>query len=240
MKFITKLTTLAIATTVLSATAAKAQYIFTVDVNTASIVDNSNGPYFLDFQLNAGSDSNTNSNTATISNFDYVNGSQVGGPSVGGDVNSVNNGQSLTLLESPAFTENDATLEFTPSTTNIIFTVDLSQNPGTVSPDTFTIDIYDNDGLQQTRGNKLVDEPNNLISTTAPNGTDLLNVNITGDNTLSDINTFVSVDESTSDTPGDGGSGGVTIVATPEPSSWILGLIAVGAGFYLRRSAVRA
>jgi len=59
----------------------QAQTLFTVSLDTSSLIGNANGPFSLDFQLNDGSGTNDGNNTAKLSNFNFGSGTATGAAS---------------------------------------------------------------------------------------------------------------------------------------------------------------
>ena len=56
---------------------------FEVDINTSPLLNNLNGPFSLDFQLNPGTGAATN--TVNLTNFAFTAGSATGSPSLSGN-----------------------------------------------------------------------------------------------------------------------------------------------------------
>jgi hypothetical protein len=213
----------ALALWLLSATTLHADFLFNVTVDTSKLSSdlNLNGPFGIDFQLVQGTPGV--SNTATISNIDLGGGAAVGSPALTNSSGSLTNG--VALNDSNFFS--DFNQQFTPGST-LSFTVDLTTNVGTLTPDEFSFSLLENYGTA-SEGN---------IPTTAPGGADtLLAVNITSSTPL--INVY-----SGSDPSGDPPAPQASVV--PAPSAGMLSVVglaslALAAGWRrLRRRVVLA
>lgn len=172
-----------------------ADFTFYGTIDTSALSGDPNAPFYLDFQLNKGD--GLVANTITIGNFQFTNGAAV--PATGGTFGGASGdlGSSVVLTDSTnAF--NEFYQSFTSTTTSIVFKVTMTQNPGILTPDEFTVAILDSssEALPQ-------------ISTNNPDGVSLISVPITASNTAGDIIGSQSTDPE-----------GVT--AIPEPSTWAM------------------
>ena len=148
---------------------------YQVDVDTSSLVGDVNAPFSLDFQLNQGSGLATN--TVTLSNFSFTNGSVAGSPNLFGDVTG--DLSSSIMLTDATIPFNEFFQSFSIGTTAIDFDVTMTTNVDPITPDSFAMAI-----LNSALAN---------IATTGL-GDSLMLVNITASNlTLSDVQTFTSI-----------------------------------------------
>src|SRR5271167_1357003 len=92
--------------------AARADVInYDMSMNTAPLIGHPAGPFSLEFQLNDGSGTGDDNNTAVLSNFTFGGGAPVGAPSlIGGATGDA--GSSITITESSFF--NQFIQQFTP------------------------------------------------------------------------------------------------------------------------------
>lgn len=205
-----------------SAAAAHADTTYTIDINTAALASDSNAPFSLDFALTQGT--TTESNTAWIRNIVLTGGTATGTPvdySIGGPSPTGDLVNGFTLTDGGPGTFPAGTSEiaqtFSPGVTDIQFTLQLTGNSTGTTPDGFNISILDNSTFQ--------------IPTTNGDGISLASFQI-GNATGSPATTY-----STGEIVLDGGDVTITVTATPEPASWALGLLAIGAVVGLRRLA---
>lgn len=182
---------------------------FHVDLNTAALTGNSNGPFSLDFQLNQGSGAATN--TVDLTDFVFTGGTPSGSPSLfGGATGDL--GSSVSLTDA-ANASNEFFQGFTDGTTEIDFDASLTTDVDAVTPDAFVMAILDN-----TTAN---------IPTTGL-GDSMLLVNISASNlTLGDVET------ATSTSP----DAGAFVLVSPEPgtSGLAFGAVLLMAGWSSRR-----
>ncbi len=177
---------------------------YTVTLNLSSLETNSNGPFSLDLQLVTGSGNVTN--TVQISNFAITGGTTVGAADYtnGGETGMIGTGGSVTLTNTAS--DNEIAEEFSAGTTQISFTVNQTPNneivsSGSAIPDQFNIAVLDTNQSN--------------IPTTDPSGGNTLVSSDLGEDATLETYSSLSPD------------GGVTvIVATPEPSSTALSMIA--------------
>jgi hypothetical protein len=193
-----------------------ANFNFHVDLNVASLVGAANSPFFLDFQLNQGSGSLSNS--ATVTNFVYTGGNATGSAMTFGSGAS-GNISSTVLLNEAASPFNELYQGFSAGTTDIQFNVSLSQNSPGVTPDGFIISILDSEA------------GNPPIGTTDSTNSSMVTVPITSANTISDVQTFTSTSPA-----------GATASAVPEPTSAVALLGGAGCllGMFRRRARASA
>jgi hypothetical protein len=196
-----------------SASALTAEYQFTV--NTSSLVGNTNGPYYVDFQMNSGG--GPFANTAIVNNFNFGGGSAVGSAIVYNGNPSGDLSTAFTLIADPtANAFNEIAQQFNPGST-LSFDVTLTENGGVHAPDAFVFGIDDNTTFQ--------------IPTTSPDGISLgiLSINLAFANPVISVNTY---------SPTDAQYAGlnVSVAAVPEPSTWALMLLGfAGLGFMVYR-----
>ena len=196
------------------------QFSFHVDVDTSSLVGSPDGPFSLDFQLNQGSGTATNS--VTLDDFSFTGGTPTGAPNLfGGATGDLSSSVMLTDASNPF---NEFFQGFSAGTTNIGFDVALTTDVDPTIPDSFAMAILDSG-------------TNNI--TTAGLGDSLMLVNITSSNvSFSDVQTFASTGANAGVTVA---ATPVTVTATPEPGSLFLlagaGLIALASGARKRFTA---
>lgn len=112
-----------------------------VDINTASLVGNSSGPFSLDFQLNDGSGLGDANNTATINNFAFGTGGASGTANLSGGTSGALS-SSVTLTDTTPFNEFYQTFN---AGTTLSFDVTLTLNSDSgPTPDSFAFAILDN------------------------------------------------------------------------------------------------
>jgi hypothetical protein len=187
-------------------------YLVTLTLNPSfDTSNNSNGPFSLDFQLDTGSGAPNIVNTVKLTSFTFTGGSASATPDFtsGGESGSIASGITLTTGPTPvAQGDNEYAVQFSPGVTKITFKVDETPNSelvtsGTPVPDQFNVAILDN-GL-------------NNIPTTDFLADTLVSSAISDSETVGSVDTFSSISP----------DGGVVAIATPEPHSVILGLIAM-------------
>jgi hypothetical protein len=189
---------LAVGAAVLAGSAAKADnFLFHVDLNTAALVSAANGPFFLDFQLNQGT--GTLSNTVALSNFTFTGGSASGSASLFGNA-SGNFGSGFSLVDSTSSPFNEAFQGFTASTTDIQFDVSVTRNSPGSTPDAFIVSILDSEA------------GNPQITTNAPDSVSMVALNIGTNNTIANVGAFTSTAPA---------GATATVTAVPEPSSFV-------------------
>jgi len=192
--------------------ALKANLDFHVDIDTSSLVSAPNSPFYLDFQLNEGSGSLTNSVQLTDLWFD--NGHAIGAPSVWGQAGGTL-GTGIWLQSDPSNPFNEILQGFSDGTTGIHFEVSVSQNAAGVTPDEFAVAILDSEsGLPQ-------------IGTNAPDSVSLVTLAIDANTTLADVNAYSSTEP----------AGVLASVGAPVPEASTMG-VAFGA-FALGLAGVR-
>ncbi len=188
---------------------------YNVYLNTASLVNNTNGPFSLDVILGSGSQTPNSDNTITLSNFVFSNGSL-------GTVSYSNGGVSGTMASTVTLTnsseDNELAETFSSTVTQIQFSVSMTSNTNNPFPDQFNVAILDG-GL------------NNIPTTDPGGGNTLVLANINTAQTLASVNTYNST--------ANGEAPGVT-AAVPEPGSFVGVLAGLSAlGTYVRRRGIR-
>lgn len=186
------------AAALLCAPALKASYVFNVDLNTAALAGAPNGPFFLDFQLNEGSDL-SEMTTVSISGFTFTGGSPTGSANITGSA-SGDIGSTVTLTASdPSSDYTELFQGFTAGTTDVNFNVTLPQQFTGLTPAQLNVAILDS-------------ETNNpQIDTNAPDTVSLVTAPILSSYSLSNIGAYSSTDNPAGVT--------ATVTAVPEPSS---------------------
>ncbi len=188
---------------------------YTVTLNTASLVGNTNAPFSLDVVLGSGSQTPNSDNTVTLSNFVFANGT-LGAVSFSNGGESGSMASTVTLTNSS--TDNELAQFFSNSVTQISFNVSETSNTNNPVPDQFNVSILDS-GL------------NNIPTTDPGGGNTLVLTNITTAQTINSVSTYRS-------TAG-GEAPGVT-AAVPEPgpvASLLVGL--TGLGLWARKKNSR-
>ena len=194
---------LASACIVLTAPASQA-FSFHITVTTATLMGSSSAPFALDFQLNGG---NPLGNTATISNFTFGTGSATSNPPAtpnglaSGDLST-----SVIVSDDSSNPFNEFYQGFAPGNT-LDFDVSLTTNVNTPTADAFSFAILDMNLFN--------------IPTTGPSDA-LVQVNI--DNALTGLSGVQTYS-------GTGAYTGVTVTATPEPTT--AATLIMGAGMLL-------
>jgi len=201
---------------------AKADAIYTINLNTAALSADASSPFYLDFQFSSGA--TVGNNTITLSNFTFTGGSATGSATLIGTA-SGSLGSTVTLKDAKS-TVTEFYQGFTAGTTNISFTLDstLNVDPG-LTPDEFSVSILDSATGSPAQ-----------IYTTAPDTASLLTENINS-TTAPSIATYHG------DGPSDGSNSGslsgvqLTVAAVPEPTSVaLLGFAGVAAMLHRRRN----
>jgi hypothetical protein len=189
------------------------QEVFSVSIDTAPLVGNANGPFYLDFQLTDGSGTGDGNNMATLSSFNFLGGSPSDTAThIGDSIGSL--GSTVKLTDLSFF--NEVYQAFKPGST-VSFNVSLSTNiDAGPTPDEFDI--------------ALLDGSLNNIPTTSVGGS-LVTIDLTSANPA--IQTFA-----TTSPYQDIGSPviGAPLPATPEPGSLALLAGVGGAGFFAIRT----
>jgi hypothetical protein len=203
---------LAFGVAMLAAPAVKASdFLFHVDLNTTALKSAANGPFTLDFQLNQGG--GTLSNTVTLRNFLFA-GTGAGPanetPFTFGNA-SGDLGSSITLVDSKANPFNEISQGFTAGTTDIQFDVDITGNYSGTTPDQFLVAIQD--------GNYA------YLPTSATDQQSLVTMDISANNQI------VVGTSTTTTVP----TGVVTATVVPEPSSFVAMISSLGMLLGLRR-----
>ena len=202
-----------------------ADLIYTVVINTSSLIGNPDAPFSLDLDLVTGSGNAVTgagnvTNTVTLSKFTFTGGATASSPNftMGGQSGSVSS--SVVLTNSSA--NNEFAIAFTTIPTQIVFTVDETTNSevvgsGTPIPDQFAVYLDNN-------------AANGFVPTTDPSGSNtLISSTIVSGMTINSIQAYSS-------TAPDAG-----VTAVPEPGSAALLLFgAVGLVARRKRAAKAA
>ncbi len=193
---------------------ARAQNLtYHVDINVAALLPTAltQGPYYLDFQLNGDGLPAAATNSVTASNFKLTLGASAGAPTsyekASGSINS-----SVVLSLDANDTLNELFQQFSATTTDIQFDVTSTENSSGITPDLFSVAILNNSQGQ--------------VSTTAPDGASLLTETINGSVPAPSVQTYQTTSPS---------GVTVTVSAVPEPattSAVLVGLV----GLALARS----
>jgi len=196
----------------------RADFDFTVNLNVASLIGNGNGPFSLDLQLAAGSQTVTN--TVTITNFQLNGGSFTGSQTiVAGGVTGSFTSTPLVLTNSSL--DNEVYQTFSANVTNISFNVDETVHTDSPTADDFNVAILDN-----TDSN---------IPTTDPNSDDIaadewaLLKSSSGTLSVNQVGTYTSTSPD---------AGATALATVPEPGSAALLLFGV-VGLVTRRKMLR-
>jgi hypothetical protein len=211
---------------ILAGSAARADQVWTVSLDTSQLATNYTGPLALDFEL-VGS----NGNTVTLSGFSFGTGGGAGPGSAfltGGASGDLSNS---VILSDGANFFSDFNQQFTPGGM-LTFTVDstLVAPPSGSIPDSFSMVIFE--GYDPVNGyNPYSGTGGTPITTTDPSGNDtFFNFNVSGPGTTT-VDSF----------PGSGGDIPITVTpagAVPEPSSGVimlLGMIGLSGAICWRR-----
>jgi hypothetical protein len=205
----TRLAFLASAIALLCAPALRAQtQSFLVDINTSTLntQDSANAPFYLDFQLNYGNSANASS-TVTLSSFTLTGGSAVGSPlTFGSATGSLNSLVTLTASSTAGQNgSNELYQQFGSGVTDIKFTATVFEpGPNIGTPSEFVTGVFDS--ALGAAG---------PLNTTAPDGQNLLTLNLDASNTFANVNTYTSLSSADGTTVT-----GVTASATiPEPTT---------------------
>jgi hypothetical protein len=146
---------------------AQAQLAFNVSLNTSNLISANGGPFYLDFQLNDGSQLGDGSNSVKLSNFNFGSGS------AGGVTGSL--GSSVTLKDTSNF--NEFYQAFTPGA-SLSFTVSSTAVFTGSTPDSFSFAILDkllfniptlDPGLTDSLAILNITGPNSVVKTYAEN-----------------------------------------------------------------------
>jgi hypothetical protein len=194
----------------------RADYIIAVSIDTSKLSSDANltGPFGIDFELTSGS--KDSGNTATIGGFNFGGGSSSGPSDSLGGIESGSVSSTVTLGVNNTTTPfSDFNQGFTPGST-LSFQVDLTTNTPASSldtPDTFT--IY-------------------LLSSYSPNGgtpiptTDSINYTLLTGAITSSTPSIVTYGGTNPNDPITTDAAVVDAVATPEPGTLVLSLLAFG------------
>ena len=208
-------------------TARAASSTFEVDLDTAGLSAVSGDSLSLEFQLNSGG--GTSSNTATVSNFQFTGGSGIAGTEYTFDnppaLSSGNFTTGFSLSTNPSFTPGQVAnstgfayigQNFDSSVTDIKFDVSVSDWTTGQTPTDFIVDIFDNTA-------------NNYISTTDPvGGLSLVTINLGRSANSGELLTPPAAFAYT-------GTGlDISSTVVPEPSTWAL-FLAGGLVFLIMR-----
>lgn len=212
----------------LSSPAQAASSTFQVDLNTAGLSVINTDSLSLEFQLNSGG--GTSSNTAAISNFQFTGGGGIAGTEYTFDnppaQSSGNFTSGFSMSTNPNFTPGQVATStgfaytgqnFDATVTDIKFSVTLSDWTTGTTPTDFIVDIFDN-------------TTQDYLRTTDPNGNlSLVTINLgrslnTGElTTPPTVQTFTGTDVALS----------ATVV--PEPATWALSLLGGLVFLFMRR-----
>jgi PEP-CTERM motif len=111
-----------------------------VQVNTAPLIGNAAGPFFLDFALTDGSGTLAGPNTVVVSHFNFAGGGAVGSATLTGGANG-SLASSVTLSDNANFF-NELFQQFTPGPM-LGFDITTTTNADPISPDAFAFAILD-------------------------------------------------------------------------------------------------
>ena len=206
-----RLVFVAACTLLCAATSQAGTLSFQVDVNTAPLLGNPNGPFSLDFQLNPGTGAATNS--VSLYNFAFTSGNATGSPTLIG--NAAGSLTSSVSLNDASDTNSEFFQGFSATTTHITFDATLTENVDPTTPDAFVMAVLDN----------------NLFNIPTPGlGDSLLLANISVSNlSLANFQKFTSTSPDAGVT--------VSVSPTPEPGTLGMGLAAglIALGSFARR-----
>lgn len=139
MKLHKPLLALAAAVAAVLSTAASANVIVDVSLDTSSLAGNSGSPFVLDLQLNDGSGTSDANNTAVVTQLSFGTGSAVGVPQVGGGATA--SAGTVTLADSGFVNFFDQS--FTPGS-KLSFDLNLTTNVDAgPTPDEFSMSLFD-------------------------------------------------------------------------------------------------
>ena len=161
----------ALTATLCSASVAQAELLFSLELDTSSLIGHIASPFFIEFQLNDGSGAGDGNNTALLSNFAFGGGTALGSATLDGGA-SGDLDSHVVLAEDQFF--NSFVQEFVPGTL-LSFDVELSTvvdlGP---QPDQFSFAILDCSGVEiptMSPADALlaidIDSPHPIISTYA-------------------------------------------------------------------------
>jgi hypothetical protein len=124
----------------LCASIARADLSYLVNINTASLIGNASGPFYLDFQSIFGSGS---PQAIQVSSTGMTGGGFIGAPTSIGAV-AGHPAASMIMLPSSSDPYNEFYQQFSPVTFDITFILDLTTNASGVTPTSFSVSILDN------------------------------------------------------------------------------------------------
>ena len=180
-------------------------YSYYVNMDVATLLtDPTDGPYYLDFQLNGDGLPAAATNSVTVSGISFSAGGGPAGSPVTFENASGNLNSAVTLSRNASNTANEFYQVFSITTTDIEFLVTSTENGSGITPDLFAIAILDDNAM-------------NNLSTDAPDSQSLLTESINGTVTPADVDTY----ESTSPE-------GVTATVVPEPTTVAYVFVGVG------------
>ncbi len=194
-----------LAMSALASNLSAATFDFHVTLDVSALIGAPNSPFYLEFQLNKGSTSFSNS--ATLSNFTFVGGGATGAPMSQFGTASGSLGSSVVLTDSTASPYNEFYQGFSTGTSSIRFDVSLTQNSPGNQADGFLATVLDSES------------GNPELYTNAPDTLSLVSVAISDANQLADVGTYQSI------APSPVGVS-ASVLAVPEPSS----ILALGSG----------
>lgn len=190
-----------------------------VTISNLNTLSSANGLYSLDLALITGS--GNQNNTVTLSNFVLTGGTAAGTSDFtnGNETGSLASSIVLTSNTPNTASDNEFAEAFSAGVTSISFKVDQTPNSetvasGTAIPEQFNVAVLDNN-------------LNNILTTDPSGGNSLLSSPLGETSTLATVETYSSI------TPDAGVT--VSVSATPEPRSALLGLVAAGFMFGMLR-----
>jgi len=217
---------LATAIALLTAPALSAQTLtFGVDLNTATLnaQNSANAPFFLDFQLNYGSNTLPTS-TVTLSNFQFTNGSASGSATTTGTVTGNLTASDIILTASSTSLMNELYQPFSSGTTDIKFSVSVTGFGVGVTPTSFTSAIMDSSlGFPAQ------------IFTTAPDTESMVVLNLGAAPSIGNVGAFSSLSSADTNTSVTGVSASITPVPEPSTTAAIVGCAVAMVAFIARR-----